>query len=447
MLSMPKLWRVSSVLVVACGAARSGLDPAVANAPPTEPPPIRTVTITPRPCEAEDVAPAPVRCAWTAVTAARGAVARTAVLDCGFRGRTPTPVGLAVVAHRPEGDFLLAEDGAVEALPPHDALVVTPSGPITFRRTGVATKIRSRRSCEEVELPGALEGAFSAGDGSIRGWIDGRPAARRADGAWSIAEEEPAVAALDARAPHMPANGMDARVFVLREGESFRVVAQRWGFPAVVVTQTEPHVQPVALSWAPPRSGAGPRAPAVVLRDGVRLVAGDNGSVMRKTEKLALHVPDASRGYRELDVAVGEQRHDCSQTYGEGDSHPSRAESDYTDGAALARTVDDALWLVTRRHHEECAFVLDPRPEIEREGPGHPPPPRLWRGVPSVESDAIAFAALDETSGRTGSALRVPVTLSKDGGATWLAVGASGTRVLAVLGGFAVWIDASKVSR
>ncbi|HEY1960626.1 MAG TPA: hypothetical protein VGH28_33675 [Polyangiaceae bacterium] len=456
-----KFATIASVLLVAC-AAQPRLDPAIAAAPPTEPAAVPTVTVTPRACDAADAravladrdahASARLRCAWTAVTPAHGAVIRTAMLDCGFRGAPPTPVALgggrlAAVAHRPEGDFLLVDDGAVEALPRHDALVVTPRGPTTILHLGAATMLWSTSSCEVVDLPGALTSPFAADDGTVRGWIDGRTAKRAANGIWSIAEEDPALATLDARAPHAVRNGLDARVEDRADGDLFRIVAQRWGFAAIVVTQTEPHVQPTQISIAPPEHGAGPRAPVVLLRDGVHLAAGDNQSIMGRTGKLTLHVPDASRGYRELDVHVGEQQHDCSQSYDQVRAHPSRAESNYTDGIALARTADDVLWLVTRRHHEACTFVLDPEPEIESEGPRHPPPERMWRGELREESDEIVVAALDEKTGATGAALRVPVAASKPNGATWLVVGASGTNVLAVLGGFAVWIDTSKVSR
>lgn len=407
---------------------------------------------------------APPPCAWKPLPApcSSCAVTRAAHLDCGFRGRNPQPLAsgddFAVAIARSEGELLLDARGRTLALPPHRDVLASQGGVATLYGPGDRVMFWSshdgRASCEVVPLRGGIESPFVAFDQSIRGWVDGRAVVRATDGAWSIAADDPDGSTLSATAPHALRSGLDARVWAVQEprASTFRLLAQRWGFAPIVVTQTEPHLQPVVLSVAPPPHGAGPRAPVVVLRDGVRLVAGDNGSVLRRTAVLSLHVPDPARGYREVAVPVGDQDHDCERDYEQRESHPKTADSDYTRDARLVRTSDDALWMLTVRHHVDCTYVLD-----EDHGGGeadearHPPPPRMWRGVPSSARDAVEIFALEE-DGSSSRSQRIAVSDpldagTRDAGVSTLEVAASGTSVLAVVGGLGLWLDMSRVRR
>jgi hypothetical protein len=390
------------------------------------------------------------------------AARRFAHLDCGFRGRNPIPhpsgSDFAVEVVSSVGDFRLDPQGHVLRLPYHRDVLFTASGVVTLASKssfggGEGAMAWSEPSrCELLPLRGDIEAPFVAHDQSIRGWLGGRMVLRTSDGAWQLATEDPSPSSLSALAPHAVASGLDARVWYVPGPitNTYRILAQRWGFPPVVIFETEEHVQPVVRSIAPPPVGAGPRAPVVLLTDGIRLVAGDNGSSLRKTGMVSLHVPDLQRGYRQVDLRLGDQDHECEETFDEHERHPRRGTSDFTSNVVLVRTSDDSLWMLARRHHSECEFILDRDASLDRRS-AHQPPPRMWHGKELRQSDVLEIYAV-EADGSSSRRERIDLVdplepTAQDAGVTALEAVANGTSVLAISGGLGVWLDLGSVSR
>lgn len=407
-----------------------------------------------------------VVCRWVPLEApcSRCAVLRAAFADCGFRSQNPKPIALGSstftsIHHRSEGDYLLAEDGSLTPLPPNLSVVIVDGAPATLsHRLGGEMTLWSRprggEQCERVSLPGDFASPFVAPDQSIRGWIGDQPTMRARDGAWSVFAQ-PEVSTFRAPMPHQWASGLDAQVWTTFEHARFRILARRWGFPPVVITEVE--LQPVEISSAPPPRGAGPRVPAIVAHRGISLSPDDRESDELRSATFSVELPDRERGFRALPVDLGPQHAGCSKAHAEGERRrPERDVTEINENTKIVRTADDALWLVTRRSYDECTFKLDP----PHEPSGVAPPPGMWRPVVSRKRGEIVIYSISEgASPEASEALRValpepPASLSKassdsvmEGGVVGLEVAASGSRLLVMVGGVALWLDMAKVDR
>ncbi len=252
-------------VIVACGRARH-VDPSIASQKPVEPPPVAMAPLTPVPCEADawsqglmpKQGESPARCAWQPVepSCSHCAARRFAHLDCGFRGRNPIPhpsgsdFALEVISG--VGDFRLDPQGHVLRLPYHRSVLFTANGVVTLvSKTGFGggegvMSWSEPSRCELLPLRGDIEAPFVAYDQSIRGWLDGRMVLRTNDGKWQLATEDASPTTLSASAPHAMASGLDARVWYVSGPvkNTYRILAQRWGFPPVVIFETQEHMQP-----------------------------------------------------------------------------------------------------------------------------------------------------------------------------------------------------------
>jgi hypothetical protein len=345
---------------------------------------------------------------------------------------------------RTEGSFVLFEDGHVVPLPtglsPHEPVALLGRSPIASFYGGETERyIWTPETCERMHVSGPAFSWFPSSAGSMRVFFPDGLGERSANGTWSRLAE-PALDALKLPAPHGNPEEHDYRIETRHEGnQPFRLVAQRWGFPPVVVRELPG--QPVEISSAPPRAGASPRVPAVIAHRA--LAPGGSGPM----DPIEVELPHRAFGYAALAIDSGEEVRGCESSGNDSGERANRNRRVATLGPKLFRSSDDALWLALVRRQERCHFEGE-----YRNGPTpHSNPAEVPRLViDDLRVELVVYAIREDGTPGATEVLRTEVPSGpgapyEDARETSVAV--SGRRAMFSFGEVTLWIDTAVLRR